>query len=175
MVVAARSGPSGELLARAVSDAEVLQIRPLGQQATGTLVRSAASGADEEVCRACYEVTKGNPFFVLELARATRAEGLEAGPANAKRLLDWSPENVTRFVGTRLGSLSPSAQAVARAAAVLGQTRISPACCRHRLPRDGRRVSRRRRTSGRRCHRPGAPARIRAPHRPLGRLRRDAP
>ncbi len=121
MVVAARSGPSGELLARAVSDAEVLQIRPLGQQATGTLVRSAASGADEEVCRACYEVTKGNPFFVLELARAARAEGLEAGPANAKRLLDWSPENVTRFVGTRLGSLSPSAQAVARAAAVLGQ------------------------------------------------------
>jgi DNA-binding CsgD family transcriptional regulator len=121
MVVASRSGASGELLARAVSGAKVLQVPPLGEKATGALVRSAASGADEEVCRACYEVTKGNPFFVLELARAARAEGLETGPANARRLLDWSPESVTRFVGDRLASLSPSAQAVARAAAVLGQ------------------------------------------------------
>lgn len=121
VVLAARAGADREQIERVLPTAKTFQVQPLSRSGTSALVRSVAPSADDDVCRACHAATGGNAFFALELARALRAEGAEAGRGRAERLLEWSPARVTRSVNTRLAALSPTAQALARAAAVLGQ------------------------------------------------------
>ena len=128
VVLAARSSADAERVARVVPTADAVRIGPLSPDATRALVLSIAPAANEDICRACHSTSGGNPFFVLELARALHDEGLDAEPDSAKRLLDWSPRRVTRSVNARLAALSPSAQALAAATAVLGQgTRLQHA------------------------------------------------
>jgi DNA-binding CsgD family transcriptional regulator len=121
VVLAARSGADAERVAAAVPTADAREIRLLSAAATSALVCSVAPATDQDVCRACHDASGGNPFFVLELARALRDDGLAAGHDSARRLLDWSPGRVTRSVNARLRALSTAAQALADATAVLGQ------------------------------------------------------
>ncbi len=121
LVIAVRAGEAAETLARAVPRAHTLTIAPLSAVATTALVRSVAGAADEQLCQACHTASGGNAFFTLELAQALREAGLESGAAAAEHVLAWSPERVTRSVGRRLQALSDEAQALANAAAVLGQ------------------------------------------------------
>jgi DNA-binding CsgD family transcriptional regulator len=121
LLVAARTGERGEggLLAQ-LSTHPALQVRdlaPLGAAAVGDLVRRRVATADERFCRRCFELTRGNPLQVRELISAlvhTTPAGADLN-ASAER----AARSLSRSVLRRLSALSPAAQSLARALAVL--------------------------------------------------------
>ena len=78
----------------------------------------SARTAGDDVCRACFEVTGGNPFLLRELVRALVDS--PAGPGPAERVRALTPRTVSRSVLARLSALPAEAIALARALAVLG-------------------------------------------------------
>jgi tetratricopeptide (TPR) repeat protein len=128
LLLAARSGPDepgifGEL--RACPQCTLLPLRPLGGEATATLVRERLGGqADAELCRACYDYTGGNPFLLESLAAALREPGTGDLLARLDRL---APEPVARTVLRRVNQLGEGAGRLTQALAVLG----GPAPVRH--------------------------------------------
>jgi DNA-binding CsgD family transcriptional regulator len=123
LILAVRSGEPREqgrtLAALADSDlGEQVALATLSEAASAHVVREArVGGADAELCRACFEVTGGNPFLLRELVRA-----LDAEPATglARRVRGLTPRTVSRSVIVRLGRLPVEAGALARGLAVLG-------------------------------------------------------
>ena len=118
LLVAAR--PPGEPGAVAVASLlaeggahERLQPTALSGEAATQLVRATEPGADDALCRTCFTVTGGNPFFLRELAGALR----EAG---AGELLDAAPRGVVAAIRTRLARFPDPARALARAASIVG-------------------------------------------------------
>jgi len=96
---------------------ERLTLRGLEPRALSALV-SAVSGheASEELARAVHEMTEGNPFFAVELARLLR----ESPEATLSTLA--LPQSVRDAIGRRLDVLSAVAVLALRAAAVLGRS-----------------------------------------------------
>jgi DNA-binding CsgD family transcriptional regulator len=94
--------------------------RPLGPGAVAALLRAELPEAEDAFAVACGEVTAGNPFMVIELGRMLRAEAIPptAGSVAAVRAL--VPETVMHTLLTQLGRLGAEAEAIAAAAAVLG-------------------------------------------------------
>ena len=95
-------------------------LRTRAAERSGAWASSSARrvpAADAELCRRCFELTGGNPLYVRELVSAialtggSEAADLDAGIERAARSL-------SRLVLRRLDSLSPAAQALARAVAV---------------------------------------------------------
>jgi DNA-binding CsgD family transcriptional regulator len=121
VIAATRNGPDADQVFAALSPTAVLRPRPLTPSGTEALTQSIVPDADSRLCRACHEATGGNSFFVRELARALGEMSASDGRPAADRLVDWSPESVTRSVSLRLTRLPPPARQLARAAAVLGQ------------------------------------------------------
>jgi DNA-binding CsgD family transcriptional regulator len=80
------------------------------------------SGADATVAivESIFEQTAGNPFFVEEVVRQLESEGRDlAGQASAVTV--WHvPEGVNQVIARRLQRLSPDANRLLHAAAVLG-------------------------------------------------------
>ena len=78
--------------------------------------------ADPAFCAACHQATGGNPLLLRQLIRALEAEGVrpEAGQAGVVRAI--GPRAVSGTVLLRLARLSDDARAVARSAAVLGES-----------------------------------------------------
>jgi DNA-binding CsgD family transcriptional regulator len=73
-----------------------------------------------EVVEAIYRETEGNAFFVEEVVRQLQAEGRDLADPQAA-IADWAiPEGIRQVIGRRLAHLSPSANDLIRAAAVLG-------------------------------------------------------
>ena len=71
-------------------------------------------------CHACWQVTAGNPFYLRELLRDLRADGVDP-ELGAEELLRIPPPSVARSVLTRLGRLpAEHAADLARSAAVIG-------------------------------------------------------
>ncbi len=68
---------------------------------------------------ATREATGGNPLLVRELAATARADAIEPTDAAAADLAGVAPAGVAHAILTRLGRLSPSYVAIARAVAVL--------------------------------------------------------
>jgi len=93
---------------------------PLSPRAAGIQVRRQIPDAADEFCDACAVVSAGVPFYLRELLAAARAEGVPATADGAARLQRLMPESVEDSVTARLRRLAPEAEAVARAAAVLG-------------------------------------------------------
>jgi DNA-binding CsgD family transcriptional regulator len=118
LVVAGRESDPLRALRRG-DGAVALDPRPLSEDGTARLVRAAAPAAGEEVCRACHVATGGTPLYVREVARGLEAHGLDVGADAARRVLSWSPEQLTRAVGDRLAALAPEARALAQALAIL--------------------------------------------------------
>lgn len=121
LVVAAR--PRGQHGGRAVAellakdDADgALRPAPLSDAGTTRLVRAALPDAQEALCRACREVTGGNPFFLRELTMALR----EADTTRADDVLNAAPDGVVAALGARLASYPPSVRELAGAASILG-------------------------------------------------------
>ena len=91
-----------------------LSLRPLGEAAVTELVRRRLPEADDATCRACAEVTAGNPFYVTELLRAAgNGDGVEAIRAA-------SMPSLSDRIGRRVARVSEGAPALAAAMAVIG-------------------------------------------------------
>ena len=124
LVVAARPAESDAraLGALAASPAvRMLRPEPLTEQAVGDLVRARlGEHANEDLCRACYGATAGNPFFVVELLRALEQEGVAPGVDSARRVRALGAGAVSDAVYVRLARLPADAQAIATATAILG-------------------------------------------------------
>ncbi|HUA43635.1 MAG TPA: AAA family ATPase [Solirubrobacteraceae bacterium] len=111
-----RLGPELETLADAV-----LRIGPLSSDGSGQVVRGVLGPrADAELCRSCHEVTRGNPFYLRELALALKAEGGRPTVELARRLRGVGVTAISRRVLLRLARLGPDCDGLAQALAVLG-------------------------------------------------------
>jgi DNA-binding CsgD family transcriptional regulator len=115
LLLAVRSGepPSDPRLLDDLLTAPSVHPRPLGPQATATLVRARLEATDD-VCAACHDATGGNPFLVTALVSALAAG---ADPATLGR---FGPDAVAREVARRLDRLPAGAREVALAVAILG-------------------------------------------------------
>jgi DNA-binding CsgD family transcriptional regulator len=117
------------LLGEILNDPATLPLRPgpLSEAAVAALVRERL-GADAHpaFCAACHDATGGNPLLLRQLLRALEAEGVrpDAGQSSVVRAI--GPRAVSGTVLLRLARQSPDARAVARAAAVLGESATLP-------------------------------------------------
>ncbi|HYK31498.1 MAG TPA: AAA family ATPase [Streptosporangiaceae bacterium] len=103
-------------------DATVIEPLPLSPRATSALVRARVRpDAHTSFCAACHEITGGNPFFVIQLTDALRAEGFSGRPEELARVREVGPGTVAAAVLMRLSRLAPSALTLANAVAVLGE------------------------------------------------------
>ena len=100
---------------------KVVELQPLSVAATASLLgHDYQDEVAPEFARACHEATRGNPFYLRELIRALRADGIDPSAAQVSRVAGQGPASVARSVLTRIAGLSPAAVSVARALAVLG-------------------------------------------------------
>jgi DNA-binding CsgD family transcriptional regulator len=105
-----------ELLDGLALEARLMRPAALSRAAVATIVR-ARLGADAapELCDACHESSRGNPFLLgellLELDQATDADSVR----------EVGPPRIAKAVLLRLARLGPDARALARALAVLGE------------------------------------------------------
>ena len=125
IVVAIGTRPTGAggPVAPIGTDAETLVVSPgpLGEDSVAKLLAQALGLAPERAfTHACHEVTGGNPFLLTELARKLASESVEPNDAGVPLVRGLVPEAILRSVLQRVASLEPSALALARAVAVLG-------------------------------------------------------
>ena len=113
---ARRLSPELETLADAV-----LRIGPLSREGSGKVVRGLLGPrADEELCRSCHEVTRGNPFYLRELALALKADGGRPTVELAGRVRGLGVAAISRRVLLRLARLGPDCDGLAQALSILG-------------------------------------------------------
>ena len=91
-----------------------LALRPLSPAASQQIVASVLAGADPGQAVAIAERGEGNPFFLEELARASRDHG--ADPADVT-----VPETVQQVLAARIDRLSAEQKAALQLASVLGR------------------------------------------------------
>ncbi len=121
VVLARRPGEPGTpvgLLDGALGEAgvEVLAPEPLTEDGTSRwLARRFGRPPADEVVRACWRATGGNPLLLREVAATLEADGVGA----AGRIGALAPDGLARGVLRRLAPLGPDAAAVAEAVAVL--------------------------------------------------------
>jgi DNA-binding NarL/FixJ family response regulator len=128
LVVATTRPPEGEsqdpaLAAELIADSQVVAIRPepLGRTSIAVLARDVHGlEPDDAFCMALEAATGGNPLFVGAVLDTVAREGISPTSEEAPRLLEIGAQGVSRAVGLRLARLSPSALALLRAAAILG-------------------------------------------------------
>jgi DNA-binding CsgD family transcriptional regulator len=122
IVAAVRSGDqpgAAERVAQLPATVEI-DLVPLSATAVARLVRDERPGADEAFCRACADVTGGNPFFVRELLATIGERGLAPNAGSCPQLAELSPQSIRRAVVSRLDRMPAGCAEVARAVAVLG-------------------------------------------------------
>ncbi len=110
-------------LAQILADTSVHHLLPaaLSNAATTALIeRALTQQLDPPFAAACHEVTGGNPFLVTQLGRELVEQGIQprAEQVEAARVL--APQRVAQTVLARISRLSPEAETLARAVAVLG-------------------------------------------------------
>ena len=119
ILVGAREGEPGEggLLRQLAGDpaVRVHRLPPLGAEAVAELVRQRLEGADDELCRRCFELTGGNPLQLRELLAAIAAQ---PQPVDVAAAVEVAARSLARSVLRRLGALSADAQALARGVAI---------------------------------------------------------
>jgi DNA-binding CsgD family transcriptional regulator len=122
LVVGGRRGDGRDFVASLVEIAAgVLPLRPLGEDASGQLVRRALGArADPELCRSCHEVTGGNPFYLRALAAALGVDGVARGADMAGRVLELGAGAIAHSVLVRVARLGDDCARIVEAVAVLG-------------------------------------------------------
>ncbi len=81
-------------------------------------MRERLAEADDELCERCFALTAGNPLQVRALLAAIERQPRPADPAAMAAAAEQAARSLARSVRHRLESLSPQAQALARAVAV---------------------------------------------------------
>ncbi|MFA9429329.1 BTAD domain-containing putative transcriptional regulator [Egicoccus sp. AB-alg2] len=100
----------------------VLRPRPLSREATAVVVRDRlGSDADDAFVSACHQVTSGNPLLLHQLSRALEADGIRPDVVHVDTVRAVGSRAIAGLVALRLRRLPPTATAVARAVAVLGE------------------------------------------------------
>jgi len=126
LAVAARPSEPGaeeQVIASLAATPAARLLHPGALSATGIgrLVRARlGEQAQDGFVAACFDVTAGNPLLVEELLGDLARAGSSGDADDADRVRAAVPPNVSRAVVARLRRLSPSALALARALAVLG-------------------------------------------------------
>jgi DNA-binding CsgD family transcriptional regulator len=116
----ARVAAADALAALRAAAVRVVRPRPLGPDAITALVRAELPDAEDAFVAACAEVTAGNPFMVIELGRVLRSESVAPTADSVAAVRALVPETVMHTLLTQLGRLGEDAEAIAAAAAVLG-------------------------------------------------------
>jgi DNA-binding CsgD family transcriptional regulator len=106
-----------------------MTLAALGPDSVATLVRrQLRNQASAAFCRACSDLTGGNPLLVTELVAAARTEQMAGSDQDAAALREIAPAAIGASVLARLARLGPDAIALAEALAVLGsQNEVSTA------------------------------------------------
>ena len=81
-------------------------------------MRRRLPGADDELCRRCFELTAGNPLQLRELLAAIEQQAQPADAAALAAAAEVAARSLARSVLRRLAALSPDARALARGVAV---------------------------------------------------------
>jgi DNA-binding CsgD family transcriptional regulator len=117
-VLLARRGDRVSTLENALpGDVERLPVGPLSLGATEALVRDRLTRTfPRPTMVRLHEVSGGNPFYALELARALDAAALPQDPAQPLPV----PESLERLVGDRLRALPEETRAALLVVAVIG-------------------------------------------------------
>ncbi|HET7046850.1 MAG TPA: AAA family ATPase [Solirubrobacteraceae bacterium] len=117
-----RNGSDGLLESiQAEPGAELLTPSELSERATEQFIGELFdSGAEPDFCRACFEATGGNPFYLRALVDGLHADGIRPESENAQRIAAQVPDTVVRALMLRLSRLPFGAAQLARALAVLG-------------------------------------------------------
>ena len=101
--------------------ARVLRLAPLSEEAAGQLVRGVLGPRmDDELCRSCHAATRGNPFYLRELATALKAEGDRPSLELAARVRALGAGAIAANVLVRLARLGEDCEQLANALVVLG-------------------------------------------------------
>ncbi len=141
IVAGARPAESdAEELAQLVAAPEAIVLRPepLSPDATAALcAQRLGPGISPEFAVACREATGGNPFLLEQLMREAAEQQFATDADGAVRVRGIGPAAVARAVVLRLAGRPPSATALVRAAAVLGDgASVGEAAELAELPRD---------------------------------------
>jgi DNA-binding CsgD family transcriptional regulator/RecA/RadA recombinase len=106
--------------------ATVLRPQPLTvDEVEHWLLDDVGGPVEARFAAACHAATGGNPFLIRELLHEVRAEAIPPTAVGAEQVGALSPRAVMTAVLLRLAGLPPSAGALARAAAVLGEAELS--------------------------------------------------
>lgn len=100
---------------------EVLQPRPLSEEAVAALLAQHSPEVAPTFARACHRATGGNPFLLGQLLAALCSEEVPFTAAAAEHVRDVTPPEVARRVRALLARLDPATVALARAVAILGE------------------------------------------------------
>jgi len=99
----------------------VLRPAPLSEDASAQVIRGVLGPrADEDLCRSCHEATRGNPFYLRELAAALRAEGGRPTVELAGSVRALGAGSIASSVLVRLARLGSDCERLAEAVTVLG-------------------------------------------------------
>lgn len=99
----------------------LLRPAPLTLTAVYQVLRASLNQApDPAFARACAWATGGNPFLLVALVEALRAEGVAPSARSAARVGRMVPDEVLRATALRVRRLPDNAVRLARAAAILG-------------------------------------------------------
>ncbi len=121
-VLVARRGDGVSTLELALpGDVERLSVGPLSLGAVQSLIRDRLGRMfPRPTMLRLHEVSGGNPFYALELARALDAAAVPVDPSQPLPV----PDSLEYLVGQRLGALSEETRAALLVVAVVGAPRI---------------------------------------------------
>ena len=116
------ASPEPELLDGLVLEADVLRPAKLSGDAVASIVRARLGEAVEpELCEACLESSRGNPFLLGELLLELGQGQRESTSIDPEAVRELGPGRIATAVLLRIGRLGPGARDLARALAVLGE------------------------------------------------------
>ena len=127
VLVAARlevAESGSELLDQLKLDATppVLRPAPLSDPAVGEVVRARLGpGASSDLCTACHEATRGNPFLLVELVAELSRDEQPVDQLDPRAVRGFASRRIAAAVLTRIGRIGAAAPAFAQAAAALGE------------------------------------------------------
>jgi DNA-binding CsgD family transcriptional regulator len=124
MLVTLRSGEAipqgGSLLALRAEAQTLLRLELLSESAVSAMVRGIIGDtASDEVCRAAWKATGGNPLYLTELLRTVEGGDRRLAEPKPGELLAAGRAEIAPLVIGRVGGLDPRALDLARALAVL--------------------------------------------------------